>query len=112
MLIGEFLQVLSKNRFKATVHRVKSIINANNRISCPYIIRGMNNIIININDNKYTHSNNSKNNDIIPDFNGLTMKTIHKLLDLKRQKCFRDNDNNEGKQWVLSAFPIDNIPLN
>lgn len=126
VFVGEFLQVLTKNRFKATVHRVvefpSSSSNCTNgdtstgevaskhRISCPYLIRGLNDAVINMHDEKYHHQEDSLTTDKVPDLDGTTMKLLHKLLDLKRQKCFRDNDSKPGS-WVLSAFPIENMPV-
>jgi hypothetical protein len=40
----------------------------------------------------------------LPDLEGSSMKLIHKLLDLKRQKCLRENSDNADEDWVLSAY--------
>ena len=40
----------------------------------------------------------------LPDLEGSSMKLIHKLLDLKRQKCLRENSDNADADWVLSAY--------
>jgi hypothetical protein len=49
----------------------------------------------------------------LPDLEETTMKMIHKLLDLKRHKCTRENQCTGGngqdepnRDWVLSAFPV------
>ena len=48
----------------------------------------------------------------LPDLEESTMKIIHKLLDLKRHKCTRENQSSgEGgeepnRDWVLSAYPV------
>lgn len=48
----------------------------------------------------------------LPDLEESSMKVIHKLLDLKRRKCTKDNTGNVDGQdepdrdWVLSAFPV------
>lgn len=124
VFVGEFLQVLTKNRFKATVHRVvefpfsfggntnsssESSISTRYRLSCPYLIRGLNDAVINMHDIKYIHQQDALTPDKVPDLDGTTMKLLHKLLDLKRQKCFRDNDSKPGN-WVLSAYPIERMP--
>ncbi len=157
VFVGEFLQVLTKNRYKAAVHRVVQYSSACDessnrgppsnsdrlstvfdskcsiapsscgeiastpqmkpnqhiqRSSCPYLIRGQNSAVISITDPKYIHPGGEAaiTPDKIPDLDGTTMRLLHKLLDLKRQKCFRENDSKPGN-WVLSAFPIENMPV-
>jgi hypothetical protein len=39
------------------------------------------------------------------DLDGIKMKVLHKMLDMKRKKCARDNADNPD-EWILSAFPI------
>jgi len=47
----------------------------------------------------------------LPDLEGSSMKLIHKLLDLKRQKCLRDNSDNEDENWVLAAYSQHHQPV-
>jgi hypothetical protein len=114
VFVGEFLQVLTKNRFSAAVHRVKDsgyvtseLTGAQVRYSCPFLIRGRHSAIIDMKSSKYVHpgGEDAVSSDKVPDLDGISVKAMHKLLDLKRQKCFRDNNSREG-EWVLSAFPI------
>eukprot|EP01034_Spumella_vulgaris_P021846 gene21846-27917_t len=130
VFVGEFLQVLTKNRFKACVHRVvnnpvqsptsiaatdQSVIISTPpppRTSCPYLVRGLNSAVIDFhNADRYTHSGGTAalSVDLIPDLDGTSMRLLHTMLDLKRQKCFRDNDSRPGN-WVLSAYPIERMP--
>ena len=44
----------------------------------------------------------------LPDLEGSSMKLIHKLLDLKRQKCLRDHSDSTDSDWVLCAYQQDN----
>ena len=148
VFVGEFLQVLTKNRFRAAVHRVKNFnadiaractnSNAENapspsscvespnltetlfptgnlstRISCPFIIRGRNSAIIDLhNTDRYSHPGGADalSEDKVPNLDGTNMHLMHKLLDLKRQKCFRENGSAEGASWVLSAYPVPPLP--
>ena len=69
VFIGEFLQVLSRNYYRATVHRVKgqqsggsAVVGSMPRFSCPFIIRGRNDAVINLRDESlYAHSHPSFN---------------------------------------------------
>lgn len=169
VFVGEFLQVLSKNRFKAAVHRVRNfgigarvserqsntaavnnaecsanielsatntkssdeIDNTRNteqqqkkkilhdaaaipnvRISCPYLIRGRHGAVLDLhNTARYNHPGGVAAVDerSMPNLDGTSVRMLHKLLDLKRQKCFRDNGSAEGP-WVLSAYPVPPLP--
>jgi isopenicillin N synthase-like dioxygenase len=142
MFVGEFLQVLSKHRFKAAVHRVRNFgvpsslspssadastadpaangadtshtdESRNQRISCPYLIRGRHGAIFDIhNADKYTHPGglDAVSEELVPNLDGTSVKMMHKLLDLKRQRCFRENGSAEGSTWVLSAYPVPPLP--
>lgn len=113
VFVGEFLQLLTKSRFKAAVHRVVYNHNhmAMDRVSCPFLIRGRHEMVINIHDSRYNHPGGAEavGNDNMADLDGITVKTMHKLLDLKRQKCFREHDNGIPHAWVLSAFPTEDV---
>jgi hypothetical protein len=138
MFVGEFLQVLSKHRFKAAVHRVRNfgvpssllhVVSSedaavkdagtsnsqhrNQRISCPYLIRGRHGAVFDIhNTDRYTHPGGAEavSEELVPNLDGTSVKMMHKLLDLKRQRCFRENGSAEGSTWVLSAYPVPPLP--
>ena len=131
VFVGEFLQVLSKHKFKAAVHRVRNFGVTNygrdsvdsdghnnhsdaisiSRVSCPYLIRGRHGAVIDLhNTTRYHHPGGSEALDEMPNLDGTSVKMMHKLLDLKRQKCFRDNGSAEGRSWVLSAYPTAELP--
>jgi hypothetical protein len=63
------------------------------------------------NTERYTHPGGAAalDSSLIPDLDGTNMRLLHTMLDLKRQKCFRDNDSRPGN-WVLSAYPVENMP--
>lgn len=103
--VGEFLQVLTKTHFKALIHRVRCPggDNENTRFSCPLIIRGKNNVMIDMaNASKYTHREDSAQH--IPDLDGVPMKMLHKILDVKRQKVLQQK-RPPGESWVLMSYP-------
>jgi hypothetical protein len=33
------------------------------------------------------------------------MKTIHQILDKKRQKCMKSNQADNNSEWILCSFP-------
>jgi len=108
---GEFLQVLSKSRFKAAVHRVRNVLGTADRVSCPYLLRGRHDAVIQLRSDTYAHPGGADAvaEDKMPNLDDISVKLMHKLLDLKRQKCFRDNGSAEGS-WVLSAYPVPPLP--
>jgi isopenicillin N synthase-like dioxygenase len=132
--VGEFLQVLTKSLYRAAVHRVAeqqgqhqyqhqeavaeggdglSVARPVTRISCPYIIRGRHGAVISLRDAaRYTHPGGDEavSEEKMPNLDGTSVRMMHKLLDLKRQKCFRENGSAEGKNWVLSAYPVPELP--
>ena len=124
VFVGEFLQVLTKTRFRAAVHRVRNfsaegpphtpVKDAHRtRISCPFIVRGRNSAVIDLHNlERYAHPGGEEAlaEDKVPNLDGTTMQLMHKLLDLKRQKCFRENGSAEGASWVLSAYPVPPLP--
>jgi hypothetical protein len=181
VFVGEFLQILSKGRFRAAVHRVRDvgathrvgerrddsrIAVGNNtdknpegsggansklqssctgygegadassflrdvtapsssgectdsqsrkpvRISCPYLIRGRHDAILDIhNTARYTHPGGAAAiaDENMPDLDGTSVKLMYKLLDLKRQRCFREHGSAEGGNWVLSGYPVPPLP--
>jgi isopenicillin N synthase-like dioxygenase len=181
VFVGEFLQILSKGRFRAAVHRVRDVgathrvgerhddsriavgnntdknvdyggganstndsggadrndgadasgtlrdscapvssgecINSQSRtpvrISCPYLIRGRHDAILDIhNTARYTHPGGAAAiaEENMPDLDGTSVKLMYKLLDLKRQRCFREHGSAEGGNWVLSGYPVPPLP--
>jgi len=58
--------------------------------------------MIDLGNPKYSH-NQGEGTVVLPDLDGIPMKSLHKLLDLKRQKCSRDHAEDEDG-WILSAF--------
>jgi hypothetical protein len=78
------------------------------RVSCPFLIRGRHDAIINLQDyDRYTHRIPRAVADftLFPDLDGVKMKTLHKMLDIKRKKCANAHENDESN-WVLSSFPV------
>jgi hypothetical protein len=47
----------------------------------------------------------------MPDLDGTSVKLMYKLLDLKRQRCFREHGSAEGGNWVLSGYPVPSLPV-
>jgi hypothetical protein len=172
VFVGEFLQILSKGRFRAAVHRVRDVgathkmderrggrrVTGRNstdrandsgyiarndgadasgtlrdssapvsnceptdsqsrrpvRISCPYLVRGRHDAILDIhNTARYTHPGGAAAiaEDNMPDLDGTSVKLMYKLLDLKRQRCFREHGSAEGGNWVLSGYPVPPLPV-
>jgi hypothetical protein len=172
VFVGEFLQILSKGRFRAAVHRVRDVgathkmdeerggrrvtgristdsahdsgykarsqgaeassaphdfsapVNSREnidsqrrrpvRISCPYLIRGRHDAILDIhNPARYTHPGGAAAiaEENMPDLDGTSVKLMYKLLDLKRQRCFREHGSAEGGNWVLSGYPVPPLPV-
>lgn len=103
---GEYLQILTRQRFKAAVHRVAAF-STSIRISCPFLIRGRPGGIVEFDNEDYHHPGGPPvlARDYIPDLDGTPITTVQKLLDLKRGKCSRSHSSDVG-DWVLSAYPI------
>ena len=83
------------------------------RISAPFLVRGRHSAIIRLHDHsRYRHpgGEDALSESLMPNLDGTSMKMMHKLLDLKRQKCFRDNGSKENSSWVLSAYPVPPLP--
>lgn len=100
------MQILSRSYFRAAVHRVIFTEVNTNRVSCPLIIRGRKKAIIKpLSHESYRHLmvNLAER---IPDFSDTNMNLIHKMLDLKRQKCIKSHSNDQESDWVLAAFPV------
>jgi isopenicillin N synthase-like dioxygenase len=171
VFVGEFLQILSKGRFRAAVHRVRDVgathkmdeqrggrrvtgrnstdsandggyiarsqgaeassapqdssapVNRSGttdsqsrrpvRISCPYLIRGRHDAVLDVhNPARYSHPGGAAAiaEENMPDLDGTSVKLMYKLLDLKRQRCFREHGSAEGGNWVLSGYPVPPLP--
>ena len=84
------------------------------RISCPYLIRGKNcKLSVNIDDDKYNHLNKIETRrQQFFNFEGVNLKMILKLIEMKRHKCYKLNKQDvDNKEWVLSAFPVEPLPV-
>jgi isopenicillin N synthase-like dioxygenase len=108
VFLGEFLQVLTRDRILPCVHRVRRLPRPSDlRISCPLLVRERQDMVIDFHNAKYQHPGglSALTEDNIAPFDGIKMKMIHKILELKRKKCFEQHGSAEG-DWVLSAFPV------
>lgn len=103
---GEFLQMLTKQHFAAAIHRVTAFTPAV-RYSCPFIIRGRDERCVSFHDPTYVHpgGNEVLTREYIPNLEETPFGTIHKLLDMKRSKCFRAHED-DPHEWVLAAYPV------
>jgi hypothetical protein len=93
-------------------HRVRNVTEGTaDRVSCPYLLRGRHDAVIQLRSEKYTHPGGAEavGEERMPNLDDISCKLMHKMLDLKRQKCFRDNGSAEGT-WVLSAYPVPPLP--
>jgi hypothetical protein len=83
------------------------------RISCPYLIRGRHDAVLDVhNTARYNHPGGAAAiaEENMPDLDGTSVKLMYKLLDLKRQRCFREHGSAEGGNWVLSGYPVPPLP--
>ena len=101
---GECLQMLTKSYYRACVHRVR-VTGKNNRISCPLIMRGRKKALIRSIDEDRLIAIPEYQRSYIPDLSGTSMGLIHKMLDFKRLKCRKQNENS-NEDWVLAAYPV------
>ena len=107
VFVGEFLQVLTRAHFKALIHRVRApsagASTSSTRHSCPLIIRGRNLALIDLaNTVKYVHQ--PRGSALLADLDGVTMRQLHRLLDIKRQRVVQ-KPRGPGEPWVLMAYP-------
>ena len=116
---GEFLQVLSRGAFEAAAHRVVSQASLyGERVSVPFIVRGRNRAVINIEGVRTRECTGSDEGDDDDDddngdgvFNGVTMKLMHSILDAKRKRCFdAHSGDNSDSEWILSSYPMECPP--
>ena len=93
LFVGELLQVLTRKHFRATIHRVRAPVGAHReRISCPLLIRGKWGRIISLKGTEPTasvpeHPGGAAALALLADLDGIDMKTLHRMLDFKREKC-------------------------
>jgi isopenicillin N synthase-like dioxygenase len=177
VFVGDVMQLLTRNFFTATVHRVRTyhrhplkdphLMTSPPRVSCPFIVRGRHKtkirsiqhfqrFLVPSDDTRLTSSGCGASVDglllpptlpsdpiisqsggdedqrsinppplpavelpsplvliELPDFEDLNMKLVHTLLDRKRQKCLKQNQDKvqegeggdeEREEWVLKAF--------
>lgn len=110
VFIGEYIELITKHRLKAAIHRVVRD-GALPRLSCPMIIRGEANALINFHDPKYIHPGGADavGADKIADFDDMKLRVMQILLDRKRKKCFEEHQDDDSN-WVLSSFPVYDLP--
>lgn len=132
IFVGDVMHLLTRGFYTACVHRVrtyhrhplKNIMTP--RVSCPFIVRGRHKSKIRsiAQFQRYPFAEDLSMHDPqvesshapsvpetfieLPDFEDLNMKLIHTLLDRKRQKCMKENEEKDGdgksEEWVLKAF--------
>jgi isopenicillin N synthase-like dioxygenase len=125
---GEFLEMMTGHLYKAAVHRVRAPKQEGScRISCPFLIRGRDRAVV----GPCAPSNGTQaqardepqiqlrtdaspeaqdtifrsvcTQTTLPDLSGNSMKLLHKILDFKRAKCVKANEDNTS-DWVLKAY--------
>ena len=107
VFVGEIMQILTRHHYRAAVHRV--IASSAWRISCPFIIRGAQKVLLTSPDDvMYAHSNHEAAMTILANLEGVTMKHIHKILDLRRARCRKKHEDDEN-EWVLCAYDCGEI---
>lgn len=102
VFVGEFLEVATRKFYRALVHRVRAPASSYPRVSCPFIIRGRG--VFDMNNAKYTHRAGAES--WLPDLDGISVKTLHKMMDFKRQKVM-NAPRPDGEDWVLMSYPED-----
>eukprot|EP01041_Mallomonas_annulata_P003832 gene3832-7635_t len=114
VIVGECLQLLTRSRYRAAIHRVAVSPNVA-RVSCPFLVRGRPKAVVG--GRTYHHPGGACAVQSLPDLQGISMKMLHLLLDRKRGRCAaahqHDDDDGDGnadgeqdeREWVLCAFP-------
>jgi isopenicillin N synthase-like dioxygenase len=129
---GEFLEMMTGHLYKAAVHRVRAPKQEGScRISCPFLIRGRDRAVVGpcaaangtvsqARDEGQVRPQIQLRTDAspeaqdtifrsvcaqtkLPDLSGNSMKLLHKILDFKRAKCVKANEDNTS-DWVLKAY--------
>jgi hypothetical protein len=89
------------------VHRVRAPPSGDpgskSRVSAPFLIRGLYTAKFTPRCHDYFHEGGEDALGALADLDGVSMKEIHKILDFKRLKCVKENQDS-GKDWVLSAY--------
>ena len=120
VFVGEVLQVLTRAYYRATIHRVRAPLHGT-RVSCPFIIRGKWGRIVNMRNGLSIEHSDETGKEVVevertydhpggmevlkkytPDLDGSDISLLHKILDLKRAKCRKRNENSTA-DWVLAA---------
>jgi hypothetical protein len=52
---------------------------------------------------RYLHRKRAASLKALPDLDGVTMREIHKMLDIKRMRCV-EKHRDATENWILSAF--------
>jgi hypothetical protein len=99
IMIGECLQLLLKQAVRACIHRVIRPVSGH-RYSCPLLMRGRRDQTIDWHREGYHHEGSP---DVLAALEGVSLDTIHTMLDLKRKKCAAKSP--DTVDWVLAAFP-------
>lgn len=95
VMVGEMLQLLTGDTFRAAVHRVRSPCEGHDcRVSCPLLVRGRGKAEV------------GEAAEPLPQLFGVKMALLHGLLDRKRKKTAAENAEKENDEWVLSAWPV------
>ena len=102
---GELFHILTKSKIAAAVHRVISPSEVV-RISAPLLIRGLTSNKFDPKNKDYQHPGGSTALQSLADLEGVSMKELHKILDFKRLKYKKENENNLDSNWVLNSFNI------
>ena len=107
VFVGEYLSILTSHAVKAAVHRVSNRLKLPRRISCPFLIRGRESQVIRL--KLSTTGSDDAEPPVritLPDLNGVSVGTLHTMIDFKRKKCAKGEWRNKyPDSWVLCAFP-------
>jgi hypothetical protein len=79
-------------------------------VSCPFLVRAHGAAVFHPNDPLYTHPGGASAVAALPDLDGMSMKLLQKVLDLKRHRCVKQNEGSE-EEWVLAAYSDKEVAL-
>lgn len=108
VFVGEMLQIITRGVFRAAVHRVRAPSQGESvRVSSPFLIRGLYKATFcpRCEDMNYRHPGGEEALRCLADLEDVSMKEIHRILDYKRLRCVKENQDS-GKDWVLSAYGV------
>ena len=118
---GEMLEILTKRKFQAVVHRVRTPQptrkhqveecasgdnDTRSRVSAPFLIRGLYSSIFLDPSKNYDHEFEDAAKKNLADLEGCTMKEVHKILDFKRMRCVKEHEGSDEGSWVLSSYGV------